>query len=51
MSYPLENIFKEVAFIGYHFHWPKDEILSMSHKERHLWVKEISSINDRINKK
>ncbi|MEC7986437.1 MAG: DUF6760 family protein [Myxococcota bacterium] len=49
VSYPLENVFKEVAFIAYHFHWPKEDILCLSHKERHLWVKEISRINDRIN--
>ncbi len=49
MSYPLDNIFKEVAFIAYHFHWDRETILVMSHKERHRWVKEISSINDKIN--
>ncbi|TVQ89446.1 MAG: hypothetical protein EA397_15415 [Deltaproteobacteria bacterium] len=50
VSYPLENIFKEVAFIAYHFHWSRDEALSISHRERHAWVKEISAINERINK-
>jgi hypothetical protein len=49
VSYPLDNIFKEVAFIAYHFHWPREQILEVSHKERHIWVKEISRINDRIN--
>ena len=49
VSYPLENIFKEVAFIAYHFHWDRETILALSHKERHRWVKEISKINERIN--
>ena len=49
MSYPLENVFKEVAFVAYHFHWSRDSILEMSHKERHTWVKEISTINEQIN--
>jgi hypothetical protein len=49
VSYPLENIFKEVAFVAYHFHWSKDSVMEMSHKERHMWVAEISSINDKIN--
>ena len=49
VSYPLENIFKEVAFIAYHFHWDREAILMLSHKERHRWVKEISKINERIN--
>ena len=49
VSYPLENIFKEVAFIAYHFHWDREPIMAMPHKERHAWVKEISGINERIN--
>ena len=49
VSYPLENIFKEVAFVAYHFHWDRDLILDMPHKERHAWVKEISTINEKIN--
>jgi len=47
----LENIFKEVAFIAYHFHWHRDDILLLSHRERHAWVKEISGINEKINAK
>ena len=50
MSYPLENIFKEVAFLGYHLHWSRHELMTMSHLERHRWVKEVSDINERINK-
>jgi hypothetical protein len=50
VSYPLENIFKEVAFLAYHFHWSHDDLLAMSHKERHRWVKEVSEINEKINK-
>jgi hypothetical protein len=50
VSYPLENIFKEVAFIAYHFHWSREEALNLAHRERHAWVKEISAINERINK-
>ena len=49
VSYPLKNIFEEVAFVAYHFHWDRDHILDMPHKERHAWVKEISSINEKIN--
>lgn len=50
MSYPLENVFKEVAFLAYHFHWSRDVLLGMAHRERHQWVKEVSEINDKINK-
>lgn len=40
---------QEVAYIAYHFHWPKEEIEQMSHLERHRWVEEISRINREIN--
>ena len=40
---------KEVAYIAYHFHWQKAEVLDMTHKERHQWITEISNINTRIN--
>lgn len=45
ISYPLDRIYEEVAFIAYHFHWSWDEIMNMEHRERHKWVEEISSIN------
>lgn len=49
MSYPLEQLHSEVAYIGYHMHWPLDAILEMEHQERHTWIKEISEINRKIN--
>lgn len=49
IGYPLERLSEEVAYIAYHFHWPHDEIMSMEHPSRQLWVAEIASINRRIN--
>ncbi|CAG0953573.1 hypothetical protein METP3_00357 [Methanosarcinales archaeon] len=48
ISYPLDRIYEEVAFIAYHFHWSCDEIMNMEHRERHKWVEEISSINRQV---
>ena len=45
VSYPLERIYQEVAYIAYHFHWAISDILEMEHKERQIWVREISEIN------
>jgi len=50
VSYPLDKLYQEVAYIAYHFHWSPDEILEMEHRERQVWVKEISEINKEINK-
>lgn len=49
VSYPLEKLTGEVAYLAYHLHWPLDEILSMEHQERHMWIKEVSEINKKIN--
>jgi len=49
VSYPLERIYQEVAYIAYHFHWSIEEITLMEHRERQIWVKEISEINRQIN--
>ena len=48
ISYPLEKIYEEVAFVAYHFHWSFEEILNMEHRDRQKWVQEISSINRQL---
>ena len=50
MSYPLERIYQEVAYIAYHFHWSIEDVLDMEHRERQIWVREISEINKEINR-
>ncbi|EIM65445.1 DUF6760 family protein [Desulfobacter postgatei] len=47
--YPRDQARREVAFIAYHFHWPRQELMSLSHLERRLWVTDISRINQEIN--
>jgi len=49
VGYPVNLIQEEAAFIAYHFHWRRDDILEMEHAERRQWVQEISAINRRIN--
>jgi len=49
IGYPLERLAEEVAYIAYHFHWPHEEIYSMEHRDRRMWVAEIARINRRIN--
>jgi hypothetical protein len=48
-SYPLEQLYQEVAYIAYHFHWPVNDIFEMEHNERHIWLREIARINREIN--
>ncbi|HYB76596.1 MAG TPA: DUF6760 family protein [Candidatus Bathyarchaeia archaeon] len=50
VGYPLQTLFEEVAFVAYHFHWPPETIVNLPHSDRLRWVKEISAINERMNK-
>ena len=38
-----------MAFIAFHFHWSRDELMALEHGERRRWCEEISSINRRLN--
>lgn len=49
MSYPLDRLREEVAFIAYYFHWPMDQLLGLQHLDRRQWVEEISRINRALN--
>ena len=49
MSYPLDRLVDEVAFVAYHFHWPHDDVMALEHADRRRWVAAISDINERMN--
>ena len=48
MTYAAERIYREVAYVAYHFHWPLDDILGLEHADRLRYVGEIARINTRI---
>jgi hypothetical protein len=48
LGYPLDSLYEEVAFIAYHFNWPRETVMDLDHFERARWVQEISSINQRL---
>ena len=47
-GYPLEQLYEEVAYVAYYFHWPLQHILELEHAERRQWVDEIGRINTRL---
>jgi hypothetical protein len=49
LGYPLKQLYEEVAFVAYHFHWQPEAVLNLDHSERRRWVNEISVINQRMN--
>ncbi len=50
IGYPSAELFEEVAYVAYHFHWSYGDLMELDHLERHRWVQEIVKINERLNK-
>jgi hypothetical protein len=48
VSYPLTNLYEEVAYIAFHFHWPLDDIMRLTHVDRRIWVEQIAQLNRRL---
>lgn len=49
LGYPQEQLFQEVAYLAYYFHWPYAQIMDMNHFERLVWVDQVARINKRLN--
>ena len=47
-GYPLDQLYEEVAYISYYFHWSLQDILELEHGERRRWTGEISRINEKL---
>ena len=49
MTYAVDQLHEEIAYVAYHFHWPLDDILDLEHPQRLRYVTEIADINNRLN--
>ena len=47
--YPSDDLYREMSFISYYFHWSEEEVTKLSHAERRRWCAEISEINKSLN--
>ncbi len=45
MTYAVDRLYEEVAYVAYHFHWPSEDIMGLEHGQRLRFVQEISRIN------
>ena len=43
--YPQEELYKEMSFLAYYFHWSNSEVLELDHQSRRRWCREISEIH------
>lgn len=48
-AYPEDKLYGEMAFIAYYLHWPRKEIMELTHAERARWCMEISDIHKKLN--
>ncbi|CAM5253952.1 MULTISPECIES: DUF6760 family protein [Streptomyces] len=47
MTYAVERLYEEIAYLAYHFHWPLEELLDLEHPERQRYVEQIARLNGR----
>lgn len=45
MTYAPDELYDEVAYVAYHFHWAHDVILDLEHPERRRYVARIARLN------
>jgi len=43
-----DQLFEELAYVAYHFHWPLAELVDLEHPLRQRFVEEIGRINRRL---
>lgn len=48
MTYAVDRLYEEVAYVAFHFHWELDAILDLEHPQRARFVDEIARINQRL---
>jgi hypothetical protein len=48
VTYAIDRLYSEVAYVAYYLHWSYDSILDFEHAERRRYVAEISALNSRI---
>ena len=47
MTYAPDELYRQVAYVAYHFHWSRDQIMDLEHPERLRFIDAISEINSR----
>lgn len=49
--YNRDELYREMAFIAYYFHWDERTVLELDHGSRRRWCSEISRINKAVSPK
>lgn len=46
---PPRELYRQLSFISYYFHWGSEDVLGLPHLEREAFCREISRINREAN--
>ena len=46
MTYAPAVLYRQLAYVAYHFHWSLDEIAGLDHLTRARFVEEIGRLNE-----
>jgi hypothetical protein len=46
-TYPQEELWAEISYLAYHFHWELETLLGMEHADRARFVEHVASLNQR----
>jgi hypothetical protein len=44
VTYATERVHEEIAYIAYHFHWSREDILDLEHRERRRYAEQIATL-------
>jgi hypothetical protein len=50
VTYASDQLYEELAYVAYHFHWPLQELLDLEHQVRLRYAAEIDRINARMSR-
>ena len=45
--YRAQELWQEIAYLGYHLHWDLDTLLDMEHGDRRSMVRQVAELNER----
>jgi hypothetical protein len=45
--YPTKELWSEMAYLAYHFHWELEALLDLEHTDRAHLIKEVADLNER----
>ncbi|QPK50931.1 hypothetical protein H4W23_38255 [Streptomyces gardneri] len=47
VTYAVDRIEEETAYLAFHFHWGMDDILDLEHADRRRYVAQVASLVER----